>query len=92
MYRKDFLPILLGQPRSIVELAQVVDEPPKDVEQDLVHFFRSLKRLPYRAVIEPARCRHCGFIFARDKLHKPGRCPQCKGAWITMPLISIEEK
>ena len=92
MYRKDFIPILLGHPYSVFELAHILDESPKDVEQDLVHFFRSLKRLPYHAVIEPAKCRHCGFVFARDKLHKPGKCPQCKGAWISAPLISIEQE
>ena len=92
MYRKDFIPILLERPHSISDLARLMDEPVKEVEQDLVHFFKSLKRLPYHAVIEPAQCRHCGFFFHKDKLHKPGKCPQCKGTWISAPMISIEQE
>jgi len=91
MYRKDFLPILMGHPHSINELALLLDEEPKEVEQDLNHFLKSLKRMPYHAVIEPAVCRHCGFVFHHDKLRKPGKCPQCKGTWIREPQISIEE-
>jgi hypothetical protein len=53
---------------------------------------KSMKRMPYRAVIEPAVCRQCGFRFHHDKLHKPSRCPQCKSNWISDPLISIEEE
>ena len=92
MYRKDLIPILLEQPYSVHDLAQLLEEHPKEVEQDLVHFLKSLKHLPYRAVIEPATCKHCGFVFHKDKLHKPGRCPQCKGNWISAPLISIEQE
>lgn len=40
--------------------------------------------------ITPARCCNCGYIFAkRDKLKKPGKCPQCKGTHIEQPLFSI---
>lgn len=91
MYRKGLIPMLLGQPHSIGELARLLDETPKDLEQDLIHFFKTLKHLPYHAVVEPAKCRHCGFVFHRDKLHKPGKCPQCKGTWISEPRISIEQ-
>jgi transcriptional regulator len=92
MYRKDLIPMLLRQPRSVAELAQLLDEAPKDVEEDLQHLLKSLKRTPYRAVIEPAACRQCGFEFHHDKLRKPGKCPQCKGTWISEPRIGIEEK
>jgi len=92
MYRKGLIPILLGQPRSVSELAYLLDAAPKDVEGDLHHFLKSLKHMPYHAVIEPATCRHCGFVFHHDKLRKPGKCPQCKGTWISEPRISIEEK
>ena len=76
MYRKDLIPFLLGQSHSVNELAQLLDETPKEMEQDLQHFFKSLKRMPYHAVIEPAKCRHCGFVFHHHKLHKPGKCPK----------------
>lgn len=34
----------LGQPRNITELAHLLDEAPKDVERDLKHFPKNLKR------------------------------------------------
>lgn len=40
--------------------------------------------------ITPARCAGCGYIFTkRDRLKKPGKCPQCKGTHIEQPLFSI---
>jgi hypothetical protein len=90
MYRRDLLSILLGRPRTVSELAVLLDAAPKDVEQDLQHFLKSLKHLPYHAVIEVAKCRHCGFVFRHDKLRKPGKCPQCKRTWISEPRIGIE--
>ena len=90
MYRKDLISILLGQPRNVAELAYLLGEVPKDVEQDLQHLLKSLKRMPYHAVIKPAKCRQCGFVFHHDKLRKPGKCPQCKGTWISEPRIGIE--
>ncbi len=92
MYRKDLIPILLGQPRSVAELARLLDEAPKDLEQDLHHLLKSLRRMPYRAVIEPAKCRRCGFVYSHDKLRKPGKCPLCKSTWISEPRIGIEQQ
>ncbi len=92
MFRKDLIPLLLEHPRSVNELAYLLDETHKEMEQDLHHFLKSLKRMPYHTVIEPAQCRHCGFVFHHDKLGKPGKCPQCKGTWISEPQISIEQE
>jgi predicted Zn-ribbon and HTH transcriptional regulator len=38
------------------------------------------------------RCRTCGFTFHGDKLHKPGKCPRCRGTRIRDPLIALEER
>lgn len=92
MYRRDLIPLLMAHPRSVTELSHLLDESPKDVEQDLHHFLKSLKRMPYHVVIEPAKCRHCSFVFHHNKLRKPGKCPQCKGTWISEPHISIEQE
>ena len=43
MYHNDLISILLGQPRNVAELAYLQGEAPKDVEQDLQHFLKSLK-------------------------------------------------
>jgi predicted Zn-ribbon and HTH transcriptional regulator len=91
MFRKDLLEMLQDRPASLHELALLLGAHPRELEDDLHHLFRSLKNLPYWAIITPATCRKCGFVFNRDKLHKPGKCPSCHGTWISEPLISIEE-
>jgi predicted Zn-ribbon and HTH transcriptional regulator len=84
--------MLHDQPTSLHELALLLGVHPKEVEDDLHHLIKSLKNMPYHAIIIPATCRKCGFVFHKDKLHKPGKCPACKGTWISEPLISIEER
>jgi len=91
MFRKDLLEILHDRPASLQELALLLDVRPRELEDDLQHLLISLKNLPYRAIITPASCRKCGFVFHKDKLHKPGKCPRCHGTWISEPLLSIEE-
>lgn len=91
MFRKDLIGILHNHPTSLHELALQLDEHPRELEDDLRHLIRSLKHMPYHARITPAACRQCGFVFSKDKLHKPGKCPGCHGSWISEPLISIEE-
>ena len=92
MFRKDLTKLLLDHPMSVAEIARAVGARPRDVRDDLRHLLRSLKRDGYRAVIEPAECSKCGFRFREDKLLKPGKCPGCKGSWITEPRIRIERR
>lgn len=92
MFRRDYIG-LLREPRSVHDLARELEEKPADIEDDLRHLLKSLKHSnEYRAVITPARCRHCGFTFHHDKLSKPGKCPQCRHTWIEAPSIHIETK
>ena len=90
MYRKGLIGLLENHPTSLHELSLLLGIPGKDVENDLRHLLKSLRNMPYRAVIAPATCKNCGFVFHRDKLHKPGRCPKCRKTWISAPLISLE--
>jgi hypothetical protein len=92
MYRKDLIELLRDRPASLHELALELGMRSRDLEEDLQHLAKSLKNLPWHAIITPATCRKCGFVFHRDKLHKPGRCPRCHGTWISEPLIRIEER
>ena len=92
MYRKGLIGMLRDHPVSIHELAMILGLPPKDVKDDVQHLIKSLRNMPYRAVVIPATCRKCGFAFHKDKLHKPGKCPRCNSTWISEPVISIEEK
>ena len=91
MFRKDLIEMLEDNPLSVKEIAQLLGEEPKVIEDDVHHLIKSLKNLPYRVHIKPAKCKKCGFDFSKDKLHKPGKCPMCKGTWIEEPTISIEE-
>ena len=92
MYRKGLIGLLRDHPVSLHELALMLGQPQKDVEDDLRHLIRSLRNMPYRAVVLPAACRKCGFAFNKDKLHKPGKCPRCNSTWIKEPMIGIEDK
>ena len=90
MFRKDLLEMLRIAPRSVAEIAAQLEIEPRDVEDDLRHLLKSVRHTGYRVTITPARCRHCGFNFRDDKLHKPGKCPRCRQTWISPPLIYIE--
>lgn len=92
MYRKGLINMLQKHPMSLHDLCVILGSAPGDVEDDLRHLLKSLRNMPYRAVISPAVCRKCGFVFHKDRLRKPGKCPKCKGSWISEPLIGIEEK
>ena len=92
MYRKELISILQNHPTSLHELAQLLEERPKDVEDDLHHLIKSLRNMSYHAVITPATCKKCGFVFHKDKLHKPGKRPRCHDTSINEPLIRIEER
>ncbi len=74
---------------SLADIAQAMEMTPKDVEDDLHHLQKSLKRSAYRLLTHPAECRKCGFKFKQDKLHKPGKCPQCHETWIQEPLLEV---
>lgn len=90
MYRKDLLNILTAQPRSVSSIARELGLARGDVEDDLRHLIRSARAAGHRVIVEPARCRRCGFTFTEDKLSKPGKCPACRGTWLYEPQISIE--
>ena len=90
MYRKELLNVLAAQPRSVSSLARELGLSRGDVEADLVHAIRSARSAGHRVVVEPARCRACGFTFGEDKLSKPGKCPACRGTWLFEAQISIE--
>jgi predicted Zn-ribbon and HTH transcriptional regulator len=92
MFRRDLIGILNERPISLHELALLLDEKPRGLEDDLQHLFHSLRKDLVCPAITPANCRKCGFRFDWHKLHKPGKCPRCKGTWISELLISLEEK
>jgi hypothetical protein len=80
---------VLAVPRTASSLARELGLRRGDVEEDLRHAIRSARAAGERVVIEPARCKQCGFLFDPEKLSKPGRCPACRGTRIFEPLVSI---
>jgi predicted Zn-ribbon and HTH transcriptional regulator len=92
MFRKDLIDVLLDNPKSVTQIAREFGESPGQITGDLKHLFRSLKHTEYKELIEPSRCRECGFEFSEDKLTKPSKCPKCRGTWLTEPRISILPK
>jgi transcriptional regulator len=87
--RKLLLDLLSEQPRSVSSLARELGMPRNDLEDQLRHAIRSAQAAGHRIVVEPARCKGCGFTFADDKLAKPSRCPACKGSRLFEAQVSV---
>jgi predicted Zn-ribbon and HTH transcriptional regulator len=81
--------MLLQDPMTVSEISRFVEQPGKDTVSDLEHLLQSLKHTEYKAVVEVATCKKCGFEFSSDKLRKPSKCPKCKSTWVTEPRISL---
>ena len=82
----------IHNPMTVSQIARAVDESPGRVADDLNHLFRSLKHTGHKAMVEPARCRACGFEFSKEKLTKPSKCPECHSTWVMEPKIGIASK
>ena len=78
--RRHILDRLTHEWRSASSLARELGISRGDIEEDLRHLVRSAHAAGRVVEILPARCRSCDFVFAEDRLAKPGRCPQCKGS------------
>jgi predicted Zn-ribbon and HTH transcriptional regulator len=83
---------MLAEPRTASSLARELGLPREDVEEDLRHMIRSARAAGHVIVVEPARCKACGFTFDVEKLNKPGKCPACRGTRIYEPLLRVELK
>ena len=92
MFRKTLIDLLLNNPMSLKQISRAVDESPGQIEDDLNHLVRSLKHTEYKAVIEPASCRACGFEFSEGNVSKPSKCPSCHSTWLREPKIAIQGK
>ena len=88
--RKSLLDALSVQSRSVSSLARELGLKRGDVEDDLRHAIRSARAAGQHVVIDPARCRACGFTFGEDKLAKPSRCPSCRSERLYEAQIRVE--
>jgi predicted Zn-ribbon and HTH transcriptional regulator len=82
--------VLAVEPRTVSRLARELGLPRADVEDDLRHMIRSARAAGHRVVVEPAKCRACGYLFSEDKLAKPSRCPACRSTWLYEPVLRID--
>lgn len=88
-FRKDIVS-LLATPRTASSLARELGLKRGEIADDLAHAIRSARAAGHEVVVEPARCRTCGFLFDERTLTKPGKCPECRSTWVYEPLISIK--
>ena len=88
-FRRHLIDLLSHEPRSVSWLARELGMRRGDVEEDLSHALRSARAAGHHIDVIPARCKACDFVFAADKLTKPGRCPSCKGTRLFEPMIRV---
>ena len=88
--RRDLVALVSAQPRSVSSLARELALARGDVEEHLRHAIRSARAAGYDVIVEPARCKSCGFVFDDDKLSKPSRCPECRASRIFEAQIRVQ--
>jgi predicted Zn-ribbon and HTH transcriptional regulator len=89
VFRRHLIDLLSHEPRSVSSIARELGLRRADIEDDLQHAIRSAMAAGHQVEIVPARCKDCGFVFADDRLVKPGRCPSCKGSRLFEPLLRV---
>jgi predicted Zn-ribbon and HTH transcriptional regulator len=90
VFRRDLLTRLSAEPRTASSLARELRLKRCDIEDDLQHLVRSARSAGLLVIVEPARCRMCGFTFSGEKLSKPSKCPDCRASRIREAHIWIE--
>ena len=88
--RRHLRDVLSSTPRTASSLARELGLRRGDIEEDLRHAIRSARAAGEHVIVEPAKCKQCGFLFDEDRLTKPGKCPECRGTRIFEPLVRIE--
>jgi transcriptional regulator len=91
-FRKHLLDLVSSAPRTASSLARELRLDRRDMEDDLRHMITSARAAGHTVIIEPARCKTCGFVFDQQRLSKPGKCPACRGSRIFESLIKVERR
>ncbi len=89
MDRKELINLLQQGEQSVNQLALRFGVKQKDLVDEIKHVQKTARREGLVLEIIPAQCRKCGFKFKRDKIDKPGKCPQCKATWIAEPRFRL---
>ena len=86
--RQTMIHLLEREELSAYDLAGALLLTPREVEEHLPHLGKSLKN---RLKINPALCRHCGYVFRdRQRLDAPGRCPRCRQELVECPWFRVQ--
>lgn len=89
--RQSLLDELRGGPLTARDLSARLGVRERDVTPHLEHLERSVRARGERFVVHPATCRSCDYVFEdRRALHKPSRCPKCRGERIEAPRFQIQ--
>ncbi len=89
--RKNIIAVIECQPLSAKEISGAVRIPEKAVYDHLQHIQKSVSRKGLSLIITPSECKKCGFVFEkRERLRKPGKCPECRNEAITESVFSIK--
>ena len=91
-FRRHLLDLVSAEPRTASSLARELGLDRRDMEDDLRHMIRSARASGHEVIVEPARCKSCGFVFEEERLLKPGRCPACRESRIYEPLIRVTKR
>ncbi len=84
--RQEVLKLLEYGELTVGELSKEIGKSEKELYDHLEHLLESNS-----LVIIPAECLKCGYIFEkREKVKKPGRCPECKGTYIKQPMFTTQ--
>jgi len=84
--------VLEEGPATARDLSKAVGIREAEVAPHLEHLERSLRRQGRRLRIEPCLCLDCEFEFKqRKRFTRPGRCPECHGRRLTLPVFFITE-
>jgi predicted Zn-ribbon and HTH transcriptional regulator len=90
--RRNIIALLSGGPRTPSSLARELGLHRRDIDTELGHALQSVRAAGHRVVVEPATCASCGFVFAETTLHKPGKCPSCRGTRVREPRLHVEAR
>ncbi|WP_175059120.1 transcriptional regulator [Thermococcus sp. 2319x1] len=91
--RQKIIKLLEERDYSVSELAVLLEMRGKGSKKAILEDLKAISNIVKREgkvlLIQPARCRKCGFVF-RPEIKIPGRCPKCRSEWIEEPRFKIE--
>lgn len=88
--RQEMMLELKQGPMDVREISQALSIREKEVILHLPHVAKSVAAKGMRFEVLPAYCENCDFTFAnRQRLTRPGKCPQCRQSRIQGPWYKV---